>query len=1273
MFYKLLLLSIAAHTALCAKIIEYKFGTNFGQIFYDYSGNNRHAVNGNSSLTLDYDTKPTDRGAFFAKDIENRIKLPPNDVATSNFYLGSKFSVVLWIMTGNSCNITIFCRLSLNSNYVLKIKRLLNTNAIWLRYKQNSDFPSAIFGQNDSFLSGKWQLIVCTLDGLNIRVYMNGVSQIEYTMIYEYSEDIIDFFAYLGYNDNVSPSIEGYLWYFSIFDLIVSQTDYYGGSYNPGNCLVSACPASCDPSILQNNQQYCISINFDSTMNGEGSLCSSSSYGCSNSSYGCSGTLCLNCECNHKSCEIVNNQVNCLCSSTTVSSQTTCTCPNGYYFLFPDCLTCYKECATCNQANICLKCIADNSTPKVDQGCECNSGYYGSVLIEKTSCNICYNECATCNQANICLKCIADNSTPKVDQGCECNSGYYGSVLIEKTSCNLCYKECATCSQASICLKCIADNSTPKVDQGCECNSGYYGSVLIEKTSCNLCYKECATCSQASICLKCIADNSTPRTDQGCECNSGYYGSLLIEKTSCNLCYKECTACSQEFICLTCISTNASPSENGGCLCNEGYYGTNLIYENSCISCHIDCQICNDPILCTKCKDLNAVPSLIEGCNCVDGYYMNENTRKCIECYKDCKICNSSSTILSLSLCLECKNINSNLIDYNCSCPEKSYEYYNECICSDGYYMEKISGIFNCSACQPPCLTCFSLTQCNSCRDENLHVDDNYNCVPSCKEGYYISGIECKKCSNLCKICSSESSCQECFNNADNYEYQCFCKKGYFEENRNCIKKYFSAVMLVSKNNKVGLLFSEETEYSFSSYSINISLSPAYNFSYKQFEINSTFFYLIFNFNSNIPKDTKVIIDLSSNSIYSKSGKTLEKYIYNSSLYEYAIDENSTEIKNIKSAVSSSSKAIIAISIGCGIISNPSSSWQLLNTIQLISYISLGSNPLTTKLKTFLSSFGQYNIVPNAGYYIFSPNSSTEPYLEARRFGFKSSTFLLNTGQIFTSCFTILIMWFFIFIISRLPYFKNARKIKNLLSNYKYSFFIRFWIQSCLEIGICAIIQIRSDILIPQDGHFNLFSAVLCLIIFAILPAVFFICSFINQEEILNKSQDLMKKWGSFYVEFKINKGFWSSQYYLIYFTRRLIYIICEIYLNQILYLQAGLQIFCSVFSLSFLFYYRPFKDLSILISAIISEICVLIVFMLTYFFLFDLSKSVYNLIENLIIGIVLASVFMQFLVCLFNAFKSFYKAWKKIELVRAKSFLKNAEKTINQIAKTLK
>ncbi|OMJ84345.1 hypothetical protein SteCoe_14570 [Stentor coeruleus] len=866
MILNILSLSLIISLSLSEKILEYKFSKNFGQVFYDTSGNSRHAVNGESSLTTDYDTKPTDRGAYFAKDIENCIKLPPNDFIIENFYISPKFSIVMWIMVGSSYDYLLFFRYSTaDDSHIMKLKVGVNYQQIWVRFKDKT-YAEGSFSPSNTFSSGTWQLLVQTFDRTQGKVYINGVSQIEFTSTLDFVEETVDFLSYLGHKDSSTRSVEGFFWYFGIFDNIITTTDFYGNTYIPGNCLVEACPLSCDPAILQDGELHCISINFDSMQNGATDSCPE---GCS---YGCSGSLCLDCQVSTQSCFNINNKEIQICSNSVLTSKIT-TCADKYYFFNCECFNCHSDCATCDQADICLECIDENAIINNISGCTCKDGYYKNFKNDGTW------ECLECG------------------------------------------KNCSQCDKTQ-CLKC-KDINAKIIGKECQCIIDYSNSI-----------------------------------DNSCLCPKNSYEYL------------------------------------NACFCSDGFYMEKLdTYQ--CSSCHQSCFTCSSSKNCDSCKD----PIMLA----------------------------------SSGLCSECPKL----------------MFYED---------------FQCKNCTSPCLDCISLKQCTSCENKLLIVDNHYNCVADCKEGFYANNTNCNKCPELCAKCSNDQLCDECVENAKILNSVCICKKGYYNENSKCNEDYFYASISVSKINKVILLFSEETENPLSNYSINVNLTPSYPFTFKFYQINSTSFYLSLLFTSDIPKGTKITIDLSSNFIYSKSGKILKEKIYNSELYEYIESINSVEAKNTAKSVTSSAKAVVSIGIGCAIISNPSSIWALLSTFQLISYIPLGGNPLTPKLYNFFSSFGKYNIFPNAGLYIFSPNATTEPYLQARKLGNTSSVFWLNSGQLFTSFFTVLCFLPIFYFFSKCKLLENSPKITKIFANYKYSFFIRFWIQAYLDIGVCAIIQLRSVI-----------------------------------------------------------------------------------------------------------------------------------------------------------------------------------------------------------------
>ena len=112
---------------LATKIVEYTFGTNYGQVFHDFSGNSRDGVNGASSATSSEDTIATDRGAYFGNG-NYQITLPANDQQASAFSLPSTFTIAAWIFPFN-VNGLIFYRYK-DSNDYFYLTRTTTGNAL---------------------------------------------------------------------------------------------------------------------------------------------------------------------------------------------------------------------------------------------------------------------------------------------------------------------------------------------------------------------------------------------------------------------------------------------------------------------------------------------------------------------------------------------------------------------------------------------------------------------------------------------------------------------------------------------------------------------------------------------------------------------------------------------------------------------------------------------------------------------------------------------------------------------------------------------------------------------------------------------------------------------------------------------------------------------------------------------------------------------------------------------------------------------------------------
>ena len=133
-----ILIYFAQHALSATKLIEYQFYNNFGQIFHDYSDNNQYAVNGVDSTTTTKDTKPTDRGAYFAYSSENYIFMPYNDVIQTYYTIPSSFSIIIWMNPEDSSIYYIFYRKCLTCSNYFYVGRDAGPNSIIARIVQGS-------------------------------------------------------------------------------------------------------------------------------------------------------------------------------------------------------------------------------------------------------------------------------------------------------------------------------------------------------------------------------------------------------------------------------------------------------------------------------------------------------------------------------------------------------------------------------------------------------------------------------------------------------------------------------------------------------------------------------------------------------------------------------------------------------------------------------------------------------------------------------------------------------------------------------------------------------------------------------------------------------------------------------------------------------------------------------------------------------------------------------------------------------------------------------
>jgi hypothetical protein len=127
-------------------LVRYKFNQNFGEVFYDYSGNYLFSVNGKNSVDSLRNTIGTDRGAYFSVG-NSIITMPPNDVSAS-FEYPAVFSVVFWVLVED---FTFYCFYCKSKTGLLYLRRYSIGSKLGVYVSTNSFVVNEQFSSTDSF------------------------------------------------------------------------------------------------------------------------------------------------------------------------------------------------------------------------------------------------------------------------------------------------------------------------------------------------------------------------------------------------------------------------------------------------------------------------------------------------------------------------------------------------------------------------------------------------------------------------------------------------------------------------------------------------------------------------------------------------------------------------------------------------------------------------------------------------------------------------------------------------------------------------------------------------------------------------------------------------------------------------------------------------------------------------------------------------------------------------------------------------------------------
>ena len=269
--------------------------------------------------------------------------------------------------------------------------------------------------------------------------------------------------------------------------------------------------------------------------------------------------------------------------------------------------------------------------------------------------------------------------------------------------------------------------------------------------------------------------------------------------------------------------------------------------------------------------------------------------------------------------------------------------------------------------------------------------------------------------------------------------------------------------MSVFSNNTLELSFSESLASALSISDIAI-LIPQVQFVSILHQVTDSLYWITFNFSDSVAEHTKVSITFTS-SLISANGSEFHNSELVGYLHAYTVPYTNANLQAISNSTTTIVAAVVSTAVASALISNPSNLWTVLNTIQIISYIPLGSVPLPPNLQNFFQGISVLNLINNPMRLVITSKNTGQPYLEASQYGFTTSLFLLNAGVYIANLLCFLALIPIVYLLTKLEIAAIAVKFAKILGNYKYNFFLRYWIQGYLDLGVYAIVQLRSVIL----------------------------------------------------------------------------------------------------------------------------------------------------------------------------------------------------------------
>ena len=744
------------------------------------------------------------------------------------------------------------------------------------------------------------------------------------------------------------------------------------------------------------------------------------------------------------------------------------------------------------------------------QCCQCETDYFPNGL----ECTLCSSVCPWMPSAPRCT--------------CSCDSACEKCSVSSSTCVPSCASSCKTCSPLSVCTDCYP-HATISGSQ-CVCDSGYFGS---NARYCERCSSQCLTCvTAANMCTSCHPGAVLAGTT--CVCPSGFSN----DPTNCSICDPKCATCtgSGPSQCLTCrpslVLTGIAPSS---CLCPaNSYWDTSA---SMCKVCDSTCATCSGSsnMTCMSCYGGAGLASTAPSkCVCFPPYEKKLDSSRCLNCHRTCQTCEDETA----QFCRSCQSHAVILANGG----------VGPCTCIDGYFPNPDASV--CQACSVTCKTCSGAEdfQCLSCK-ENAGLTTNHRCT--CASAYYASphAGNCQPCPIVCNPCIGLQAV--------------------------CVSTIPTPSLSLLEGTTLKLDFDVPLRYNLTSNDISVE---AYDMSHHPVLV----FWLVdilvpyFTFSINLTIGSLLPDNAANVSVYfpdpssilSHSGmpiNTVPLQIHLTDLFPFLGTSDSIDTSTPIAQVSHySSQAALSTSLVSSLLTGSFSAlWSLFNQLQLLTYIPMTAINLPADLASMLTAINVNDMFPSPLAYIPQPSNSTgcvDLPGYASKYGLNSPIFFENAGIMFTAAFSSFFAYFPLYILSRLRIKWLSNYCQKQLPSFKYTVFLRYWLQSFMDLGLYSVIQLTTmSYCLDYPGYMASITAA-CIVapLFIISPVALLVFGIYHKEKFaLHGNSQFNSEFGAFFMEFKASKSFAISCFYILFMGRRVVYALGIVFLQDYPVLQA--------------------------------------------------------------------------------------------------------------------